>query len=161
MKHLIYILFIAVLMISCKKEKSFSPKPVIEFKDFTSYGSDSANIMISFRDGDGDIGIFEDDTTSKDDLSLKYLYKDSTGNFIPYDATFGTPQFDTLFYSYRVPSITPNGQYQALEGDILIKLRAAPLYNPTHSFVKFEITLTDRAGNISNTVSTKEIPVTP
>lgn len=165
MKHFVYIVFSGILisasMSSCVKEKSFPPQPVIEFKKFTLYGNDSADCIIKFKDGDGDIGILEGDTISDDDLKMKYFYKASDGTFQPYDEDPGTAAFDTLFYSYRVPNITPDGQYKALDGEIKIKLRAAPLFNPTHTLVKFEITLTDRAGNKSNMVTTDEITVNP
>ena len=68
---------------------------------------------------------------------------------------------DTLFYSYRVPNITPDGQYKALEGTIKARLRSAPLYYPTHQTIKFEIRLRDRAGNLSNIVTTNEFDPTP
>lgn len=149
--------FVAVVS-SCVKEKQFPPQPVIAFDRFETFGNDSADCYITFQDGDGDIGIPQGDLTSADDLKMKYLYKDGTGTFVPVDSSFGTPQFDTLFYSYRVPNITPDGQYKALDGEIKIKLRAAPIFGP-HDVVKFEITLKDRAGNKSNTVSTNEITV--
>jgi hypothetical protein len=164
MKHFIYIsvfaLLIAASVSSCVREKSFPPQPVIEFEKFETFGHDSANCYIKFKDGDGDIGIHAGDNLSPDDLKMKYLYKDVNGVFQPVDSSFGTPHFDTLFYSYRVPDITPNGQYKALDGEIKIKLRTAPLFGP-HSIVKFEIRLTDRAGNKSNIVSTNEITVIP
>lgn len=159
MKHFIYIVLFFILITSCKKEASFSNIPVINFEKFITYNIDSADCFIGFKDGDGDIGILKGDTTSKKNLRMLYLYKDSNGNFVPYDATFGTPQFDTLFYDFQIPDLTPDGQYKALEGDIKIKLRAAPIFNPTHSVVKFNITLWDRAGHQSNTVTTNEILV--
>lgn len=153
------LLFIVILISSCKKESSFSPIPVITFKSFVAYNNDSADCIIGFKDGDGDIGIFTGDTSSPDNLKMKYLYKNSQGDFVPYDVSFGTTQFDTLFYTFRIKNITPDGQYKALEGDIKIKLRAAPIFVPTHKVVKFNITLWDRAGHQSNTVTTNEILV--
>ena len=88
---------------------------------------------------------------------MKYLYKGSDNLFHPFDANPATPAFDTLYYSYRVPNITPSGQYKALDGEIKAKLRAAPIYFPTHHVVKFEISLRDRAGHVSNMASTNEI----
>lgn len=162
MKHFVHIIFLLIavgtLITSCVKEKHFPPQPVIKFEQFVTYGNDSADCYITFQDGDGDIGIPAGDLTSEDDLKMKYLYKDSNGEFIPVDSSFGTPQFDTLFYSYRVPYLTPDGQYKALDGEIKIKLRAAPIFGP-HDVVKFEITLKDRAGNKSNLVTTNEIIV--
>lgn len=164
MKQFIYISFflviIATSITSCVKEKQFPPQPVIEFVKFVSYGNDSADCFINFKDGDGDIGILPGDAISADDLKMKYLHKEPGGVFIPVDSSFGTSQFDTLFYSYRVPNITPDGQYKALDGEIKIKLRTAPLFGP-HTLVKFEITLRDRAGHKSNMVSTNEIVVIP
>jgi hypothetical protein len=88
---------------------------------------------------------------------MKYLYKGVDNLFHPYDETVGTSQFDTLFYTYRVPNLTPDGQFKALDGEIKIKLRASPIYNPLHHVVKFDIQLKDRAGHLSNIVSTNEI----
>ena len=163
MKDFKYILIIAVTGISlfsaCVKEKTFPPQPVIEFKQYISHGLDSADCIIAFKDGDGDIGILPDDTITPNDFKMKYLYKDVDGIFKPFDVIDTTAAMDTLFYSYRVPNLTPDGQYKALDGEIRAKLRAAPIYFPGHHTVKFEITLRDRAGHVSNMVSTNEISV--
>jgi hypothetical protein len=153
-----FILIISALASSCVKEKQFPPQPVIAFDRFEVFGNDSADCYITFQDGDGDIGIPDSDQTSADDLKMKYLYKDQNGMFVPVDSSFGTPQFDTLFYGYRVPYLTPDGQYKALDGEIKVKLRTPPIFGP-HDVVKFEITLKDRAGNKSNMVTTNEITV--
>lgn len=149
------------LLPSCVKEKDFPIEPRIEFLSFTQYTPDSAGCLISFKDGDGDIGIMDGDETTPNDYKLKYLYKDTDGSFKPFDAIDSTAAMDTLFYSYRVPNLTPEGQYKALDGEILAKLTAAPLYWPLHTIVKFEIQLRDRAGHLSNKVMTSEIPVVP
>lgn len=148
----------AVLGITaCVKEKDFPIEPIIEFKSYYMYGDDSADCTIKFKDGDGDIGNMEGDTTLA--LKMKYLYKGTDNVFHPYDYTTADTTFDTLFYSYKVPYLTPDGQYKALDGEIMTKLRAAPIYAPMHHVVKFEITLRDRAGHVSNTVSTDEINI--
>ncbi|MGZ4056129.1 MAG: hypothetical protein ACXVPY_09450 [Bacteroidia bacterium] len=163
MKHFKYILVLTVICVSlfsaCIKEKSFPPQPVIEFKQYVSHGQDSADCIISFKDGDGDVGILSSDTISPNDFKMKYLYKDTDGVFKPFDAIDTTAVMDTLFYSYRVPNLTPDGQYKALDGEIKAKLRAVPIYMPGHHIVKFEITLRDRAGHLSNKVTTNDITV--
>jgi hypothetical protein len=157
-KYTLFLLFTgAFILTSCVKEKSFPPEPAIEFIRYQQYGSDSADCVIGFKDGDGDIGIMEGDTTAKNDLQMKYLFKGTDGLFHPFDAIDSTAVMDTLFYSYRVGDITPEGQYKALEGEIKAKLRSAPLYFPAHTRVKFEIRLRDRAGNWSNIVTSNEI----
>lgn len=155
MKRFIYITILCVGAYACQKEKQFPIEPKIAFKEYLSYGNDSADCYISFEDGDGDIGAMGGNKSPN--LRMLYLYKNKDSIFIPYDAAPGTATFDTLYYEYVIPFATPDGQYKALQGDILIKLRTAPLYHPLHKVVKFDITLWDRAGNKSNTVSTKEI----
>jgi hypothetical protein len=164
MKELRYsgaaVILAAIVLSACVKEKEFPSTPLIAFKKYESYTKDSADCVITFKDGDGDIGILEEDSSSPNDYRLKYLYKDTLdGQFKPFDAIDSTLVMDTLFYSYRVPNLTPEGQYKALDGEIRAKLRAAPLYYPTHQIVKFEITLYDRAGHRSNVITTDEIVV--
>lgn len=162
-KYISVLFLLSVLTVpSCVKEKEFPTIPAIQFLHFDAYTPDSADCVIAFQDGDGDIGILPGDATTPNDYQLKYLYKDlTTGVFKPYDSDLTTPAMDTLFYSYRVPNLTPDGQYKALDGEIRAKLRAAPIYHPTHSIVKFEIILRDRAGHLSNRVMTNEIITNP
>lgn len=146
---------ISCLFFSCIKEKEFPVVPVITFKEYIKYGLDSADCIITFQDGDGDIGRSEN---SPNDIKMKYLYKDTiTGLFLPFDSKYSTPEMDTLFYTHNIPLLTPDGQYKALDGEIKIRLNAIPLYWPEHEVVKFEISLSDRAGHISNRVTTNEI----
>ena len=133
MKKTIYAsIFIAITFIttqsSCVKEKDFPPQPEIEFLKYLSYSKDSADCIISFKDGDGDIGVGTD-TSYKPDFILKYFYKNTAGLFVHLDDPTTPTVADTLFYTYRVPNITPDGQYKSLEGEIKAKLRVAPLYH--------------------------------
>lgn len=163
MKQFASILFFTVItasvFTSCVKESSFPTTPIIAFDRFEIVSADTADCYITFTDGDGDIGIMDGDTSSGPDLIMLYLFKDSDGEFYPYDETPGTVEFDTLYYNNRVPNITPDGQFKALDGEIKIKLRSAPIFSPFHTVVKFDITLRDRAGNWSNTVTTNEITI--
>lgn len=155
MKQLVYIAFVLLVVSACEKEKQLPVEPKITFKEYIAFGTDSADCYISFEDGDGDIGSSQD--SKKINLKMLYLYKNNNGAFVPYDAIPGTLAFDTLYFDYTIPYASSEGQFKALEGDILIKLRSAPLYHPLHKMVRFDITLWDRAGNKSNTVSTNEI----
>lgn len=167
MKQIVYILILIVVVavVGCVKEKEFPTQPIIEFKEFISYVGgqntvDSADCVIKFTDGDGDIGLAKEDTVSPPNLRLKYLYKNLTdGKFYPMDAIDSTTAIDTLYFDYRIPNITPDGQYKALDGTINAKFRTTPVFYPGHKVVKFEITLRDRAGNKSNMVSTNEINI--
>ena len=162
MKKLIYSLLflfgISVISFSCLKEKNFPKEPVIKFKRYVKLnnGLDSATCTISFTDGDGDLGSEE----TNNDFKMVYMYKGIDGLFHYYDESPSTPSFDTLMNTYKVQNITPDGQYKALEGEIMAKLGsppAGPIYVPSHTVIKFKITLRDRAGHLSNEVETDEI----
>jgi hypothetical protein len=168
MKHLPYLILLLLILIiptGCIKEKQFPAEPIIEFQDFVTYiGSkgtvDSADCIIKFTDGDGDVGLMEGDTISPPNLRMKYLYKDLVdGNFYPMDGIDSTTILDTLFFEYRIPTLTPDGQYKALDGTIKAKFRTSPVFYPGHKVVKFEVVLTDRAGHKSNMVVTREVDV--
>jgi hypothetical protein len=154
-----------LVVTGCIKEKQFPTQPVIEFEEFINYVGnknvvDSADCIIKFTDGDGDVGIDQEDTISAPNLRLKYLYKNLTdGKFYPVDAVDSTTVLDTLFFDYRIPNLTPDGQYKALDGTIKVKFRTSPVFYPGHKVVKFEMRLTDRAGNKSNMISTNEVNI--
>ncbi|MGZ4047826.1 MAG: hypothetical protein ACXVPU_05085 [Bacteroidia bacterium] len=153
---------ISICFSSCQKEKQTSSVPHIEFLSYKKYSNDSADCIISFTDGDGDIGIESSDLISENDMFMKYLYKDTLdGIFKPFDSVDSTFVMDTLFYSYRIPYLKNEGQNKSLQGTIKAKLRALPIYQPQHKTVKFEIRIKDRAGNYSNIVSTNEISTSP
>ncbi len=161
-----YVLFVtAVAITGCVKEKQFPTEPVIEFQEFVKYVGnqntvDSADCIIKFTDGDGDVGMMQEDTVSPPNLRMKYLYKNMVdGKFYPFDAIDSTTVLDTLFFDYRIPNLTPDGQYKALDGTIKAKFRTSPVFFPGHKVVKFEIILRDRAGNKSNVVTTNEINI--
>ena len=153
-----YFLFIGVLISSsCIKEKSYPTTPAIKFKSFSHSGLDSANIIISFTDGDGDIGLTQGDTTgdfnSKSkyyyNFYIRYLYKAADGSFKAY---VPTPGADTLDFKYRIPKLlTGQQQKKALSGDIKVKL-----YAPfaVHDTIQYDIYIYDKALHKSNTVNT-------
>ncbi len=163
MKRFIYLsLFLTITGITytgCIKEKIFPAEPSLEFKEFVKYDSvqggvltlAAADCILKFKDGDGDLG--GDDAKA---IVMKYLYKNTDGNYVYYDANGANPGFDTLMAYYKIPDVTPQGQYKALEGEIKVKM-TAPIAAPFHSFFKYEITIRDRAGNISNVATTDEI----
>ena len=70
-KHLLLILAITAGVFACVKKKTYSQNPEIEYKSFTPFTGDSADMVIGFSDGDGDIGILPDDATSANDFQLK------------------------------------------------------------------------------------------
>jgi len=156
-KHLLKLFFFicVIFFFACVKEKNYPTQPVIKFENFTQFGSDSAHVIISFTDGDGDVGLAQGDTTGDFkstskyyyNFYLRYLYKQTDGSFKAYE---NAPN-DTLDYKYRIPTLIPaEQQKRALSGEIKVKL-----YDPyaIHDTIQFDIYVIDRALHKSNVVN--------
>lgn len=160
-KHSIICLVVLSMFGSCIERDEFSPIPEIAFLDFIKYG-DSADFMITFKDGDGNIGLNQWDTVGDFapsspyhyNLVMKYYYKKTDGTF----EQFVLPSGDTLIYKYRVPDITPKGQNKSLSGEIMVNM-LAPYYYPGHNTIKFSTYIYDRDLNQSNVVESAEINI--
>jgi hypothetical protein len=152
---------------SCHKEQTnASVAPVISFKEFKKFGTDSATVTISFTDGDGDIGLDATDMNPpynvgskyQYNLYLVYYYQDATGAWVPVVTSKYPPAIDTLEYGYRIPLIPQVGQNKSLTGQIKVRLNYPYTVSGSSPF-KYKIVLIDRALHISNQVDTG--PLTP
>ena len=170
---LLFFLLVGSINFSCVKKKDYPVAPVITFKEISSKMDTTAggvtqlkgiDIVIKFTDGDGDVGVAAGDPLP--DLKLVYQYEylaaDNSYKFKPYDMSTSSG-FDTLSFPYRIPNITPDGQYKALDGEIKIQLRGFPLV-PLYPMVplqgskfRFAIIMRDRANNYSDWIYTDEI----
>jgi hypothetical protein len=152
-----------ILYSSCKRPEQYSLVPEIAFKDFTIYG-DSANLAITFKDGDGNIGLNDKDTSGSFafgspyyyNIYLIYYYKGPDGNYYRYVDNNG----DLYQIPYRIkPDITPKGKNKSISGEFLVKMGGSPAiwHWPEHHVIKYEIYIYDRALNKSNVITTPEI----
>ena len=156
--YIFVIITLSVMLTSCFNEPNYPDTPSIEFSHIQSYarpgkGGDSIPLVISFRDGDGDLG--EDDTTKKNCLVTAFKKQDGRYTQI----VFLTP--DDL--SGTFPRLN-TGSSSSLEGDITYKMEFYYMftgkYRPTlkvKDTVKFRVQISDRAGNLSNTVETSDV----
>jgi len=136
--------FCLVLISACKKDsKELSDTPTIEFRSInpssvTEY-ADSIEIVIWYRDGDGDLG----------------ENKDGVENL------FVTDSRDQITYAFRIPQLAPTGSSIAIQGLIPIQLTNTAITDGSASqSVGYSVYVVDRAGNKSNTVPTSVITVT-
>ena len=143
MKRLILVSLSVLLLFSCKKDdEPFSSTPAIEFVSLspktTSEFSSNINLVISYQDGDGDIG-----TNDPDEYTL--LIKDAR-----------LPAADEL----HIQPLTPPDQPIQIEGELNINLSGLfVLGTDSTETTTFSIKLRDRAGNWSNEVTTSSITV--
>lgn len=151
-----FLIFVGGLFLlqSCLKRKEYPIIPHIEFKSFVPMG-DSARLIFSFTDGDGDLGpITSDAGELQDNVILKYYEKVNGAWVLPNNA-----DGDPIVFPYTTTTLTPAGKNKALKGDMIIYI--VPLYynpfSPNSDTIKYDIRLLDQAGHQSNVVETGEI----
>lgn len=162
------IIFLALtasfFLFSCGKQQCEEKIPAIVFKEFRQYYNsqgkpipDSAKIIITFKDCDGDIGLKKTDTIAPYDYNFFLRYFEMVNG-----VWVGCPsdKKDSCYYSYRIPFLEPEGISKILEGEIGITI--TPWYynqfTSLHSdTIKFEVQIFDRALNGSNIVETPMI----
>lgn len=141
-------------MFACIKRKTYSNTPEIEYKAFYPYPGDSADFVIKFNDGDGDIGTDDGDTTKT--FYVNYYYKDTvTGKYVGYFSPFLN---DTLRTGYIIKK--PSNEYlgKPISGEISVRLQQYR-HSKKIKHVKYVTYLFDKKGKKSNVVTTPEITV--
>ena len=140
---------------SCTKDPNFSDVPEIDFISFSkmemvqnSLNTDSLFLKISFKDGDGDLGL------ANSTLETIVLTDNRTGE---------------TFDRFRLPEIPPVGAQNGIEGEITLKVFTTccifpdgtpPCLNPPDyptNQMNFDIYMMDAAGNMSNVITTEFI----
>lgn len=155
-KFLLFLLIIIVgasLFNNCAKSPNYPDEPEIGFVGFSkttlrqgSINNDSTFLTISFRDGDGDLGL--DETVLETNL---FLLDNRTGE---------------LYNQYKTPLIPEEGVGNGVEGEMRILLFTtcctfpdnippceSPDLYPTDE-ITFDVYIEDRAGNQSNVITT-------
>ena len=153
-------LLLSVLIIgliqSCKKDIEYPIEPEIVMSSSQVYQNPTV-IIVSFTDGDGDIGFNDGDTLPPYNLDEenfnKYYYNLLLYYFIK-EGDEWVEQELAVPYFYRVPYITPSGQNKSLKGDIEVAI-TLPINRPDS--IRFDIELIDRALHESNRLITPVI----
>lgn len=157
--------FAGITLASCIDKPIYPSEPVIEYKDFIRYGSDPSNpdsvdLVISFTDNEGDIGLEQADTFGifkYGNLYMIYFYDSAnTGNWVAYDYTSNPlPPFDTLKIPYRVPPVLPDGEEsEPMKGLIYVKQKP---FIKVHDRIMYKVYMYDKASHKSNTVDSPPI----
>lgn len=146
--------------IGCKKKKPDPVAPVIAFERAQlSEDRSFAIVTFSFFDGDGDLGLKQDENTGENEFNLLVDYYEKVNGIWMLKSPIVTwnnneNRYDTTELNLRVPFIENNAE-TSLEGETTVDL----LYNFAADTFKYELTLKDRALQLSNTIETDEIVV--
>ncbi|MFA4852123.1 MAG: hypothetical protein WC599_06355 [Bacteroidales bacterium] len=153
---------VVIFYTSCKEKEKYPVIPFIENPSLTktpgASGIDEKGILkFSFTDGDGDIGLAESDTLPPFnpesifyyDLFIIY-YEKQHGQYVPVVLP--------MTYNSRIPVLTPNGENKSIKGDIEVELFINN-YVSNYDTIAFDVSIADRALNVSNTIRTPDIIV--
>jgi len=135
------------------KLKTFSQTPVIEYKSFNPLlGDTAADLVITFSDGDGDIGKEKEDKANN--LFMTYYYFDGT----KFRAFFDSFNNDTLRIPYTIRKPIDDYEGKPISGEVAVKLNQ---YRPTktHKRIKYVMYMLDNANHKSNVLTTPELQV--
>lgn len=147
------------------EKEEFPVIPYLEYSSFTKLvhpdGFDTLGILlVSYTDGDGDLGISRFDTNS---YNFFVGYFVMTNGVLKPGTVYNnlTGKFDTINFNNRFGPLAPDGYVGWIKGDIEDTIN--PLYDPrstkAYDTIQFRVHMTDRAGNSSDTVYTPLIIV--
>jgi hypothetical protein len=171
-KSKLAILFTITAFVSCKKEDPIPVSPTITFVDAKlSNDKFSSIIKFDFIDGDGDLGLKQEENVGEQEFNVFVdYYEKSNGQWVlkspiitfTKDITLPLSGFyDTTIVNARFPFIE-NELDRTLQGEIKIVL----LYNKisldstsTPDTIKYDLYIKDRAFHTSNVITTTEIIV--
>jgi hypothetical protein len=144
---------------SCMKKEVYPEIPEIAFQSFvtvfdTGKVAKKGYLTISFKDGDGDIGLRPEEKQPPYDTGGNYYYNFVIDYWEKQNGTF--VKLDLLIpFSARIPYLTPNSENKAIKGFIVDTLSLNPM--PAHDTIKFKFFIYDRALHKSNVDSTPPI----
>lgn len=153
-KYLFGISLIIFGIYSCIKKKEYTPTPSIEYKAFYPYVGDSADFQILFSDGDGDIGVGQNDSTIS--LFTTYYYYDTIT--LKYRAFLKASPNDTLRTNYIIKAPSDAYKGKAISGEISVRMQQFR-HSTKIKKVKYVVYLLDKAGHKSNVITTPELIV--
>jgi hypothetical protein len=135
----------------CVKPPEYPVEPVIEYKSLSDLDilqtADTSVLEFGFTDGDGDIGLQDDE------VGFDIFLTDSRTGFVE---------------KYRLPHIKPQGATRGISGTVRIRLlatccipttRPACEMNPNQvpDTLSYAVLIKDLAGHLSNVVETQRI----
>ncbi|WP_303311078.1 hypothetical protein [Hymenobacter sp. BT730] len=159
-----------LLLNACITPPDYPDTPSIEFKDIKAVRKspvtgtyDSVAVTVSFKDGDGDLGLDPTDTIppynqyNADGTENRFynnyffqpLLKGEDGVFRPLDFAFP--------YNSRYPRLTTTERNEPIKGDLTFSQLFFRGSFPAGAEVRFEVTIVDRALHESNKVMTSSI----
>jgi hypothetical protein len=170
----ILLLLAAIGFAACNKFEQFPDEPAIKYDRFILLMNPATGItergvlQFSYTDGDGDLGLSNQDTDPPFNFGGDYYYnliikyfEKQHGKFVEVPLltwNADSARYDTSTFNARFPVLTPRTGNLSIKG---IFQDTLPIYNPISDFdtIKFSAFIYDRALHKSNEIETSEIIV--
>jgi len=145
-------IIICALLCSCKKPVKYSDIPEIKLISFEKYQdeqtSDGALLVFYFQDGEGDIGLNENDMYPPFDTNSMYYYNFFCDYYEKQNGKFEKIELP-MTLNARIPRLTKLPE-ESINGEIYLKMPF--YYDPASAFdtIKLAFFIVDRKLNHSN-----------
>lgn len=156
------LLFAIALLGSCTKTEEYPIEPLIEFENFykiaNNFGVDEKGVLvISFTDGDGDIGLETWDTLPPYNYNGQYYYNIIIDYYEKRNGVWELIELP-LTNNARIPYVDADLPEKGIRGNIEVELYINNVLSP-YDTIKFSTYIYDRALNQSNRIETPEIVI--
>lgn len=157
------LLFLSIGLTNCKKEEKFSEIPYITFTSVVPEKNEDGIVekgylTIHFQDGDGDLGLNDDDLEPPFDTSSIYYYNFFIDYYKKNNGEFQKMELDGS-QNARFPRLS-NKTTESIEGDISISIFLNTYdLSTTYDTLKLKCHIVDRKLHPSNEVESDEIIV--
>jgi hypothetical protein len=158
-----YLFLLAVILSglfsACMKQENYPDTPQIEYLNYSNVFDTGRYAVrgildISFRDGNGDIGLSAGDTFPPYQKNGQYYYNYVIMYFEKQNGVYKQLELDPPFSS-RIPVLTPLDPGKAIKGMIADTLVLNP--HPLYDTIQIKAYIYDRGLHKSNEISTPEI----
>lgn len=160
-KIFVSLVFASVLLAHCQKIENYPDEPQIEFLE--AIVTDSLDVLdnkikhvtLKFKviDGNGDIGLNEEDTLGPFSRDSAYYYNLFIEEYEKIGEEFIKITANEFPRNYRIPDLTPTGQNKTLIASVKVEMEYVYSDNQPLKFDEFKyyFRLVDRSFNFSNT----------
>lgn len=168
MKQKISYILLGIILIStfaCMDDDDYPVIPFIEYKGFYKYYNQENQLtegvfVITFTDGDGDIGLDASDTLPPFEPGGDYFYNFIIDLYKKKDGNYEKVVFpDTTFsYNSRIPKVNFDGNSKAIKGELeyTFNLQLMKQFLDSDT-IMIETFIYDRALNKSNVIQSDDI----
>ena len=153
-----FLCLMAGAMGGCLPDPNYPVEPTLAFDAVIVRPDGTAEMVLRFTDGDGDVGLTQADTLPPHFCATCPHHYNLVGEYQLLNDTGWVTPILPIPFAYRVPVAEPTGSSPSLDGTIAIELSSWGLLGAEGDSIRFLWTLWDRALNGSDVARTPAFP---